>query len=271
MIYVVLGMHKSGTTLVSQMLHLSGINMGELDAGLGYDDDNKYERHATQELNRRLMHTYQIPPLNYLLRRPFRSRYDQAGYRRNNDSVALVRYSALSRKLRNDPLPNGMRQLVETLSATYGNWGFKDPRTCLTYPAWQRVLPEHKLIIVFRNYQQLLKRYRVSDRNWPRLYRVLNAWTLHNSSLLKILDSTQAPFVVISYEKLMKEDGEFHRLQEFIGQPLQDVRRQDLYRHRATPSLDLPPPARVMKPFLPADPQEVYLALDERRRKPIPA
>jgi hypothetical protein len=48
MIYVVLGMHKSGTTLVSQLLHQSGISMGEdFGEGRDYDDaggEGKWER-----------------------------------------------------------------------------------------------------------------------------------------------------------------------------------------------------------------------------------
>ncbi len=43
MIYVVLGMHKSGTTLVARTLHESGIIMGEeFPAGASYCS-NKYE------------------------------------------------------------------------------------------------------------------------------------------------------------------------------------------------------------------------------------
>ncbi|MGM0484512.1 MAG: hypothetical protein ACQERI_08185, partial [Candidatus Krumholzibacteriota bacterium] len=45
MIFVLLGMHKSGTTLISRMLHESGINMcGEPCGEASYDAGNKYER-----------------------------------------------------------------------------------------------------------------------------------------------------------------------------------------------------------------------------------
>lgn len=48
MIFVVLGMHKSGTTLVSQILHHSGIPMGDgFDENVTYDGGNKYEREST--------------------------------------------------------------------------------------------------------------------------------------------------------------------------------------------------------------------------------
>ncbi len=44
MIYVIFGMHKSGTTLVAEMLHKSGINMGDFDESVSYDIGNQYER-----------------------------------------------------------------------------------------------------------------------------------------------------------------------------------------------------------------------------------
>ena len=56
MVHVVLGMHKSGTTLVSQMLHQSGIAMvEEADAAAGYDDGNQWEREATKLVNHTLL------------------------------------------------------------------------------------------------------------------------------------------------------------------------------------------------------------------------
>ena len=53
--YVVLGMHKSGTTLVSQMLHQSGINMGDFDPLVSYDRGNQYERESALQLDMDIM------------------------------------------------------------------------------------------------------------------------------------------------------------------------------------------------------------------------
>ena len=63
MIYVVLGMHKSGTTLVAKMLHASGINMGEsIDESADYSAGNHYERQSTAELNHVLLEGCLTPP-----------------------------------------------------------------------------------------------------------------------------------------------------------------------------------------------------------------
>ncbi len=42
MLYVILGMHKSGTTMISEILHNSGISMGEWkDKSNNYDYGHK--------------------------------------------------------------------------------------------------------------------------------------------------------------------------------------------------------------------------------------
>ena len=55
MLYVVLGMHKSGTTLLSQVLHHSGIDMGEIPDGVSYDKGNKYEDQESFHINMELI------------------------------------------------------------------------------------------------------------------------------------------------------------------------------------------------------------------------
>ncbi|MCB9422071.1 MAG: sulfotransferase [Ardenticatenaceae bacterium] len=264
MIFVILGMHKSGTTLVSQMLHQSGINMGEFATDLSYDNGNTYERRATQALNREILHGLLIPPLNYLLKRPFRSAYDPAGYPQNRDSVALVRHRALRRRLIHRE-PSKMQALINQYENTYTDWGFKDPRTCLTYPAWQQQLPPHQVIVVYRHYDELLRRYQVSERNLPLLFRVLHGWTLYNMAVLKIIKDTAVPAITLSYEKLMQEDEELRRLSAFVGRTLVDTRDHTLYRNRTHCPDDLPSAIQWLLPLLPADPREIYQQLDDQR------
>ena len=55
MVVVVLGMHKSGTSLISEILHYSGIDMIEQDSTLGYDEGFHHERRATSEINKDLL------------------------------------------------------------------------------------------------------------------------------------------------------------------------------------------------------------------------
>jgi hypothetical protein len=269
MIYLVLGMHKSGTTLVAQALHESGINMGEFDESLDYDSSNKYERHTAQEINRAMLDGLLIPPLGYLLRARNRPLYDQAGYRRNKDSLALVRYRAFQRRFR-DTEPEEMKALIERLASQHQDWGFKDPRTCLTYPVWRRVLPPHRLVVVYRHFSQLIERYRVTGWNIPRLYHVLYSWTLHNQLVCGFLAETDQPHIVLSYERLMVEHQEYDRLRSFVDADLVDVRDPDLYRRRTGKNEDLfGSLVRMLSPFLPANPRQVYRKLETYRAQAI--
>lgn len=271
MIYVVLGMHKSGTTLVSQMLHESGIHMGDFDSDLGYDQDNKFERHTAQEINRDLLDGYLIPPLGSVLRRFARPEFDRAGYRRNSDSQALIRYTALKRRFAGPiegTFSERMQALIADANRQHTDWGFKDPRTCLTYPAWEQSLGEHRLIVVYRHYAELMRRYNVENpslRKLPRALRVLHSWAVHNQAILEHLARAQAPRIVLRYENLMSDDTEIERFEDFVGQRLVDVRDPQLYRNRARSSqqtFQIPGPIRT---FLPYSPNNIIKSLDDLR------
>jgi len=67
MIYIVLGMHKSGTTLVAEMLHKSGIQMiGDHDGDPSYDKGNKYERVSTANLNKDILECWNVSSPNMI-------------------------------------------------------------------------------------------------------------------------------------------------------------------------------------------------------------
>ena len=65
MVYVVLGMHKSGTTLVAEILHKSGIPMiGVKDGDPSYDKGIKYERVSTANLNKDILNSWDVEGFN---------------------------------------------------------------------------------------------------------------------------------------------------------------------------------------------------------------
>jgi hypothetical protein len=163
-----------------------------------------------------------------------------------------------------------MKELIERLAAQHQNWGFKDPRTCLTYPVWRRALPPHRLVVVYRHYSQLIERYRVTRWNLPRLFHVLYSWTLHNKLVCGYLAELDQPHIVLSYERLMVDDQEYDRLRSFVDPDLVDVRNPDLYRRRTDKSEDkFASLVRMVSPFLPANPHQVYGQLETYRAQTI--
>ncbi len=212
MIYVILGMHKSGTTLLSQILHHSGINMGEaIDANVSYDRGNQYERQSTLTLNMDILHT-------------------------NSDNIIdLPAPEALTltaaQRVR-------MQEIIARNNSRYEDWGFKDPRTSLTFPLWAAELPAHKLIVIYREPAEIWPRFRYNGlrlfyTNPWRAWKFINRWCEHNMNILSYLRRAKIDYLVLNYQKLMTTDTGFKRLEAFTGRKLVDRRRKDLYRTHA--------------------------------------
>lgn len=249
LIYVVLGMHKSGTTLVAELLHRSGISMGEsIDTSLDYDAGNKYERTRTADLNKALLDAGDVETLDL---KPPR---------------ALVPSPRIRAEL---------EALVCELVAQDVPWGFKDPRTCLTYPIWEQALPGHALIAVYRHYAAVVGHYldRTSRvRKEKRLQRfgivrtALARWVQYNTRMLRILRTTARPSILLSYERLLTESDEFERLRTFLGRPLQDARDPRKSRFGTHPDLRCRLAAASLVALGQGWPAHVLRALDALRR-----
>lgn len=215
MIYVVLGMHKSGTTLVSQILHYSGINMGsDFDASVSYNEGNQYEREETRYLNEDILTARGVRSIDI-------------------DS---------SRILLKPQHKAQMQKIISTCSYTYDAWGFKDPRTCLVYPLWASELPEHRIVAIYRSpyeswYHYRPKHFRNRYRDPYLAWKYLNVWCRHNANILNFVQHTKMDYIMLEFSKLMHEQSEFDRLQNFIGFPLNDQRKTGLYRNRTQQSL----------------------------------
>lgn len=133
-IVITTGMHRSGTSLVSNILQIAGLNvglnlLGETEANpYGHYEDLDFSNLQDNFLTSRGYNYLQLPPVDIDLTR---------------DEVIQ------SRDLINK------REKFEF-------WGFKDPRTCLFLNHWFRLIPEAKYLFVFRHplevFISLLKR-----------------------------------------------------------------------------------------------------------------
>lgn len=257
---VVLGMHKSGTSLVAQTLHRSGFWMGEFREELDYSSGNRHEHHAFQAVNRDVLSAYLSAPLSHRLRRSWLPDHDQAGYPTNQDSLAWIHWRALERDLPSQPSPAAAQRLIEEMDRKHGDWGFKDPRTALTYPVWRRLLPDHRIVVVFRGLGQVLERYRAGPRHPVRTLRVIRAWTIYNWSILRHLETAACPVLVLRYERLMSEPDALAPLSAFVGRAVHDARDPEGHRSRGGSSA-LPGWMRASAGRLPAHPASIEESL----------
>lgn len=160
MIVVVVGMHRSGTSLVGGLLHNSGISMGIAfrkalpENARGFFEDEDFRR-LNDEVLEHGNHRVKAWCLNFA-GLAFRRHHVEAG-----TALVLRRQASLAR------------------------WGWKDPRTCLTLGFWLEVLDrasllgDLRLVLVDRDEravaESLLRRGNVPDRKsgveWARMYR----------------------------------------------------------------------------------------------------
>jgi len=240
MICVVLGSHKSGTTLVSEILHRSGIPMiRESDAAGGYDAGNFYERREWVHLNQDIL----------------------------GSGDPAEDHPAPEQVFARQATVEAIRREVRLCEAEHTDWGFKDPRTCLTYPIWREILPEHVVIGVYRSLEEAwgnhVRRKRPRRRSF---WKVVRMWSDHNRRLMEVLVRRRElgqPFILLSYEALMRGDEEFERLAEFLRRELVDPRQPDLYRSRARGGLRIAAADRVLNALGRPQPSRIRRRLDQ--------
>jgi hypothetical protein len=209
-VVVVLGMHKSGTSLISEILHRSGIEMIEQDSELHYDDGFHHERKCTGDINKDLLGAWSLHSL---------------------DVTEQLRPETIDPSARADA-----EAFVEAMAHRGQDWGFKDPRTCLTYDFWKALLPPHKLVCVFRDAAEVQQHYAKVNKGPPK--RVLDAWFSYNRGMVRAYRSA-APSdrIMIDYGRFMSDEQGLAELSRFLGRPLVDRRQHALRRSNQAPPL----------------------------------
>lgn len=125
---IVAGFHRSGTSLLTQVLHAGGLFVG--DRLLGAAPSNPYG------------HFEDLEVLN--LHRAILGAHDDApGDAWHWDEPTAFHLSSAHWA--------SMRRLVAKRDAAHETWGFKDPRVCLFLGAWKYVMPDAKVVVVYRD------------------------------------------------------------------------------------------------------------------------
>ena len=123
---IVIGMHRSGTSLFANILLELGIHIGD-------DLSNHHESIAFKRLN------------DVLLRDQGAHWANPQPYLRKLSDPSFITSEA-----------DKARRLLEAM-ADYGEvahgqpWGWKDPRTTITLPVWLKIFPEARVIHMIRN------------------------------------------------------------------------------------------------------------------------
>lgn len=173
---VVLGMHRSATSLTAMLLHEMGLYMGEEQDMLTANEHNRegyFERADVVAVHDEILDDYGRYWLSLSKSKAENCRED---YRK--------RISQIIAKLSQTP---------SLLSA------IKDPRLCLFEPFWREELKKkrigEKIILVFRHPYEVAKSLETRD-HMNYLY-ALKLWFYYNSSILNILLNIPADNVLV--------------------------------------------------------------------------
>lgn len=188
MIVIVLGMHKSGTTMVAKALHKTGVDMAP--ATEGTYDESKYEDPAFAKINHMILrrgqkrYSLDLPDLDNM---------------RDDKAVRLE-----------------IKKYIK--SRGEGSWGAKHPDTTLTYPIWRKYLPVHFAFGIYRPMGKVIEHYMKNQPNKVQgnVEKIITAYNTYNNAMMKY------NIPIFHYEELLQKG--FWPLNDYLGMKLEDVR-----------------------------------------------
>ena len=192
----VLGMHRSGTSLVAGILRQLGIDLGPDEDFLPPDSNNESGYFELKELvyvNNDILAHYggswdelpELPP----------------GWEKSGE-LEQIRDRA--------------RGLLRRRFADSPQWGWKDPRTCITLPFWQLLVPGLRYVICVRNPLDVAHSLRSREGEERRLDQHGLGWLRHTASALAY--TVDRPRVVVHYERFFEDaEREVAKLLGFLG------------------------------------------------------
>jgi hypothetical protein len=194
----IVGMHRSGTSMVAQMLRLCGLDLGPTERLMAASPDNPdgYWEHAGfVSLDDDLLHVlgggWDYPPT-------LPETWDHARFA-------------------------PYRARAEALVASFAGrepWGWKDPRTSLVLPFWLDALPGLRAMTVVRNPLEVAASLR--RRNGTSLAAALALWDAHYR---RILAATRPAERIVTHYDAYFDDApaELRRVLGFLGIPVSTV------------------------------------------------
>jgi hypothetical protein len=205
-IVCVLGMHRSGTSLVMRMLNVLGLELGPEEHLMRPSDANPaghWESRPIAEINEdilgRLGGSWAVPPAL------------SPGWERSPE-LAEPRRQA--------------RALIEQDFSGSELWGFKDPRNSLTAPFWRRLLPPMRYVVCLRNPMDVAASLHAREAEPVPLKQGIGLWLTYVSAALA--NTAGHPRHFVFYEDLMADpDSVIRPLARFV-RPRGDASEADL-------------------------------------------
>ena len=138
----------------------------------------------------------------------------------------------------------------------------KEPRLSLTYPLWKPQLPAHRLVVIYRTLSEVWSHYLTPYSPRTEAWAVVRAWCDYNESILKAIEKSDLPCLVLRYDALMDDQSEFMRLERFVNRSLEDVRSPSKYRSKAKNNAGLTIVSAIRRLMGQSQPNEIASRLE---------
>lgn len=249
MALIIAGFHRSGTSLLTQLLHSGGLFVG--DRLLGAMPSNPYGHFEDEEvlsLHRAILDRYG-DDWQWAEPRAFR--------------IGRVHWEQ-------------MRAFVRKRELQHERWGFKDPRVCLFMGAWKYLLPDAKVVIVYRDPGECVRsmesraasdylQQRGPTKSHLRFFREpdhgLRLWDSYNRALVSFARAYAEDCLVLPFTSLTGDYPVIAKINDRLGTGLEPVPTSTVFDPSATSRRDAP--QRVHSLQVKERVEETWAALEE--------
>ncbi len=197
-IFLILGMHRSATSLTAGILYSYGMYAGEEEDLLEADNDNQHGFFENKK----------VFWLNEMIWCEHGSYSGQC-----SDKINLIS---------NTKYTNEIRDIIKDLiqnSKENQDIFIKDPRICMVEPVWRKEIKkcgiEENIIVVFRHPYEVAKS--LQKRNNINFIYGLKLWFYYNLSILYCIAGSDIPVLILKHEDYFnKKTIQMNKLEKFI-------------------------------------------------------
>jgi hypothetical protein len=189
----IIGMHRSGTSMVANLLQRCGLTLGPEETLLGSNAGNQighFEHTGFLDINDALL-------------RHFGGSWDnppnlKAGWEQDPALGKLVHQT---------------KKLLDTFVGS-SCWGWKDPRTTILLPFWQRFIPNLRFVICVRNPLEVAQS--LEKRDDLSIATAVHLWALYTQTAIQ--NTNGQPRILSFYEDYFRNlRDEVVRVTDFCG------------------------------------------------------
>ena len=198
---IILGMHRSGTSMITKML-------SQLGLFIGHDLEDNSESMFFHNLNDWLLHqsgaAWDNPePIQWFFQNDKLVRLAEEYIQDRIRGFPIVKYTGWRRFIMNQSPLSGMDQ----------PWGWKDPRTTFTLPFWLNLFPDSRVVYIYRNGISVAASLRARERKLLEMAEAEHA----NRKALGLYNIVRKKGGFVWSNRCLSLEGGFSLWEEYIS------------------------------------------------------